>query len=212
MLTLHWTQLTLHWTQLTLHWTQLTLHWTQLTLTWTQLTHHWTQLTLHWTQLALRCMDSFSGLGCRKGIPKKLAAMAKHKYTVSQKDELTFCAWQDTKTVLVLSNFHAPTATGTVKRRHGGTIQTEVTVPACLADYQRHMKGIDLLDQMCATAPVAASAQHDCEKIYEKRKICRECSQLKNGTEARPGATVYGCRQCNVPLHIECFGKHVRRT
>ena len=84
----------------------------------------------------------------RKGIPKKLAAMAKHKYTVSQKDELTFCAWQDTKTVLVLSNFHAPTATGTVKRRHGGTIQTEVTVPACLADYQRHMKGIDLLDQM----------------------------------------------------------------
>ena len=213
----------------------------------------------------------------RKGIPKKLAAMAKHKYTVSQKDELTFCAWQDTKTVLVLSNFHAPTATGTVKRRHGGTIQTEVTVPACLADYQRHMKGVDLLDQMvgyyqiqhqskkwwrrlffyflmvscynsyiiarsagancsgfkdwledlaqelvtpvtarsapqCATAPVAASAQHDCEKIYEKRKICRECSQSKNGTEARPGATVYGCRQCNVPLHIECFGKHVRRT
>jgi hypothetical protein len=60
----------------------------------------------------------------------------------------------------------------------------------------------------CATAPVAASAQHDCEKIYEKRKICRECSQSKNGTEARPGATVYGCRQCNVPLHIECFGKH----
>ncbi|CAL8253808.1 unnamed protein product [Gadus morhua 'NCC'] len=95
----------------------------------------------------------------RKGIPKKLAAMAKHKYTVSQKDELTFCAWQDTKTVLVLSNFHAPTATGTVKRRHGGTIQTEVTVPACLTDYQRHMKGVDLLYQMLTTTQADAKTQ-----------------------------------------------------
>ncbi|XP_063757603.1 piggyBac transposable element-derived protein 4-like [Eleginops maclovinus] len=213
----------------------------------------------------------------RKGIPTKLAAMARHQYTVRQKDDLTFCAWQDTKAVLVLSNHHAPTATGTVKRRQGGDVQTEVTVPACLSDYQRNMKGVDLLDQMvgyytikhrskkwwrrlffyflsvscynayivakraganfsgykdwqedlaqelvtpvtarsapqCATAPVSASAQHDCEKIFEKRKICRECSLAKNGTDARPGATIYGCRQCNVPLHVECFGKHVRRT
>ncbi|CAL8320091.1 unnamed protein product [Gadus morhua 'NCC'] len=60
----------------------------------------------------------------------------------------------------------------------------------------------------CSTC--AALAEHDCEKIFEKRKICRECSLSKSGTEARPGATVYGCRQCNVPLHIECFGKHYR--
>ncbi|CAL8237345.1 unnamed protein product [Boreogadus saida] len=166
--------------------------------------------------------------------------MEKHRYQVSQNDDLTFCAWQDTKVVLVLSNYHEPMAEGSVRRRRGEDIQREVRVPACVSDYQKHMKGVDLLDQMiaarsagaykgcykawqedlaqelvtpvtaksapqCAAAPVTASAEHDCEKIFEKRKICRECSMSKSGTEARPGATVYGCRQCNVPLHIECF-------
>ncbi|XDV26565.1 hypothetical protein PO909_030223 [Leuciscus waleckii] len=210
----------------------------------------------------------------RKGIPPKPPAMDRHQYQVSQKDDLTFCAWRDTKVVLVLSNYHEPMAEGTVRRRQGD-IQTELTVPACLSDYQKHMKGVDLLDQMtsyyqfqhrskkwwrrlfffflsvscynsyiaarsagaykggykewqedlaqelvtpvtaksapqCAAAPVAASAEHDCEKIFHKRKICRECSLSKS--EARPGATVYGCRQCNVPLHIQCFGKHYRST
>ncbi|KAL2099439.1 hypothetical protein ACEWY4_005919 [Coilia grayii] len=83
----------------------------------------------------------------RKGIPPKPQAMVKHQYQVAQKDDLTFCAWQDTKVVMVLSNYHDPSARGTVKRKQGG-VQTDVTVPACLADYQKHMKGVDLLDQM----------------------------------------------------------------
>ena len=195
----------------------------------------------------------------RKGIPPKPPAMEKHRYQVYQKDDLTFCAWQDTKVVLVLSNYHEPMAEGSVRRRRGEDIQREVRVPACVSDYQKHMKGVDLLDQMvsyyqfqhrskkwwrrlfffflsvscynsyiaarsagaykgcykewqedlaqelvtpvtaksapqCAAAPVSASAEHDCEKLFEKRKICRECSLSKSGTEARPGATVYGCR------------------
>ncbi|KAK0139205.1 PiggyBac transposable element-derived protein 4 [Merluccius polli] len=203
--------------------------------------------------------------------------MDKHRYQVSQKDDLTFCAWQDTKVVLVLSNYHEPMAEGSVRRRQGEDIQTEVIMPVCVSDYQKNMKGVDLLDQMvsyyqfqhqskkwwrrlfffflsvscynsfiaarsagaykggykewqedlayelvtpvtaksapqCAAAPVTASAERDCEKIFEKRKICRECSLSKSGTEARPGATVYGCKQCNVPLHIECFGKNYRST
>ncbi|KAK0153615.1 PiggyBac transposable element-derived protein 4 [Merluccius polli] len=213
----------------------------------------------------------------RKGIPPKPQAMAKHQYQVAQKDDLTFCAWQDTKVVMVLSNYHNPSATGTVTRKKGGHAQTNVTVPACLADYQKHMKGVDLLDQMVGyyqfqhrskkwwrrlfffflsvgcynsfivargaeaaykssykewvedlaqelitpvtsrsapqspAGPSRASAEHDCQKIFEKRKVCWECSQAKSGTGVRTGATVYVCRQCQVPLHIECFGKHCRR-
>ena len=84
----------------------------------------------------------------RKGLPPKPLNLPKHTYQVAQKDNLTFCAWQDTKVVMVLSNHHDPTATGKVQRRKGGDRQTEITVPSCLADYQKYMKGVDLLDQM----------------------------------------------------------------
>lgn len=35
-----------------------------------------------------------------------------------------------------------------VMRRTGGQVQTEVLVPRQLEDYQEHMKGVDLMDQM----------------------------------------------------------------
>ena len=68
---------------------------------------------------------------------------------MAQKDELSFVVWQDTKPVCVLSNFHDPTAMGAVSQRvrlGGGTQQ--VAVPAVVADYQKYMKGVDLMDQM----------------------------------------------------------------
>ena len=89
----------------------------------------------------------------REDLPKnkdltKQAAMKKHEFKVAQRDDLTFCIWQDTKAVMVLSNYHDPTAYGSVRRKANGQCQVEVRVPACLADYQQHMKGVDLLDQM----------------------------------------------------------------
>ncbi|KAK0137988.1 PiggyBac transposable element-derived protein 4 [Merluccius polli] len=243
----------------------------------------------------------------RAGLPKnerltKKASMGKHKFRVAQKGELTFCIWQDTKTVMVLSNHHNPTQTGTVNRRRDGANHVQVVVPTSLADYQKYMKGVDLLDQMvgyygfqhrskkwwrrvfffflavsCYNAYIAARSvggtafrnkyrgyknwledlaeqlitplttravpatpppppsslsaspsppptpsssagsrghtplpQHDCGKVYDKRKQCREC-QLVPDNEKVGGPTVYGCKQCNLPLHIECFGKHYRR-
>lgn len=62
----------------------------------------------------------------RKGIPPKPPAMDKHQYQVSQKDDLTSCAWHDTKVVLVLSNYHEPMVEGTLRRRQGD-IQTQRT-------------------------------------------------------------------------------------
>ncbi|XP_038123493.1 piggyBac transposable element-derived protein 4-like isoform X2 [Cyprinodon tularosa] len=242
----------------------------------------------------------------RTGLPKnerlrKNTSMEKHEFRVAQKDDLTFCIWQDTKTVMVLSNHHDPTQTGTVNRKKDGANHVPLEVPASLADYQKHMKGVDLLDQMigyygfqhrskkwwrrvfffflamsCHNAYIAARSvggtafrhkyrgykpwledlaeqlitphrtravnvtppsslpaspsptlppspapsagsrvdtpppQHDCGKVYDKRKQCRECL-LVSDTEKVGGPTVYGCKQCSLPLHIECFGKHYRR-
>ena len=69
----------------------------------------------------------------RKRLPKELLPkqlkLNKHEYKVAQKDELTFCVWQDTKAVCVLSNFHDPQAVGVVNRRSGLNIQRPVEVP-----------------------------------------------------------------------------------
>ena len=48
-------------------------------------------------------------------LPKKLK-LAKHKYTVAQLDDMSFCHWMDTKPVMILSNIHDPTAVGIVNR------------------------------------------------------------------------------------------------
>jgi len=47
----------------------------------------------------------------------------------------------------VLSNFYDPAAMGTGIRQVSGQ-KSDVHVRACLADYQKHMRGIDLCDQM----------------------------------------------------------------
>ena len=223
----------------------------------------------------------------RKGLPKtkdltKQAGMNRHEYKVAQQYDLTRCIWQDTKAVMVLSNFHDPTAFGSVRRKANGQCQVEVCVPTCLADYQQHMKGVDLLDQMVVyyqsqhrstkwwrrlffyfltvagynacvaarsaggpkwkhrrggykdwlenltmelivpvtkrsapqvlpTSPTGASAEHDLVQINSKRKTCRECSLKHSGTNVHPGSTLMGCRQCDLPLHRECFMHHVLR-
>ncbi|XP_005099763.1 piggyBac transposable element-derived protein 4 [Aplysia californica] len=88
----------------------------------------------------------------RKGLPTEMLSRAlqlqKHQYRVGQLSDLTFCNWMDTKNVLVLSNFHSPMDTGTVMRRSGNPNQRAVTVPRCPSDYQRHMKGVDQMDQI----------------------------------------------------------------
>ena len=59
----------------------------------------------------------------RKGLPSQLYqecmprgyCMNKGECKVAQKDDLTFVVWQDTKPVLVLSNFHSPGDRGHVR-------------------------------------------------------------------------------------------------
>jgi len=215
----------------------------------------------------------------RKGLPKQLK-LNKHEFKVAQKDELTFCVWQDTKAVCVLSNFHDPESQGTVNRRSGMNIQRPVVVPKMLSDYQKNMKGVDLCDQMVgyyllnhrskkwwrriffylmevsaynayiiardtnpnqansmwptfqsfledlvialigdirggkATAlvpdPTRRTTEHNIDRIFDKNKTCYECSLSAQPGERR-GVTKFGCRECNVPVHMECQAKHIMR-
>ena len=88
----------------------------------------------------------------RKGLPVQILPrtihLEKHEFRVAQKNELSFCHWMDTKPVLVLSNFHDPRDVGSVNRRTGQACQRQVRVPKMVEDYQKHMKGVDLADQM----------------------------------------------------------------
>jgi len=88
----------------------------------------------------------------RRGLPTQLLPknlkLAKHQYREAQNDDLTFCTWMDTKPVTLLSNFHSPGDTGFVYRRTGHPEQQPVLVPKVLVDYQKHMRGVYLMDQM----------------------------------------------------------------
>ena len=46
-----------------------------------------------------------------------------------------------------MSNFHSPTAIAQVLRRNDGRERAPVEVPSMIADYQQHMRGVDLCDQ-----------------------------------------------------------------
>ena len=65
--------------------------------------------------------------------------------------------------------------------------------------------------QVLPTSPIGASAEHDLVQLNTKRKTCRECSLKHSGTDVRPGSTLMGCRQCDLPLHRKCFMHHVLR-
>ncbi|XP_052261867.1 piggyBac transposable element-derived protein 4-like [Dreissena polymorpha] len=211
----------------------------------------------------------------RKGLPTALlprnVMLDKHEFLVAQKDELSCCIWQDTKCVMVLSNFHSPNDMGTVNRRSGNPTQQSVEVPKMLADYQKFMKGVDLSDQMigyhiinhrsrkwwrrlffhfmmgsalnayiiakdsnpetvgrewpniqdfvdyCAgkDAPILDTARparvHTMERLFEKEKVCVECRAKANRGE-RVGTSKFGCVECNVPVHHQCFPAHINRA
>lgn len=89
----------------------------------------------------------------RRGLPAALLPrqlkLQRHQHRSAQKNNLTFCTWMDTKAVCVLSNFQSATEMGIVRRRpRRGAGQENVDVPKALHDYQAHMKGVALADQM----------------------------------------------------------------
>ena len=237
----------------------------------------------------LRELHSFHMHGCgtvranRKYLPEALrpknVRLQKHEFKVAQKNELVCAVWKDTRVVIMLSNVHKPEATGTVRRRVDN-VRQNVRVPLCLSDYQQHMNGVDLCDQMIGyyqpdlrskkwwrrlftyvlsvstynsfilakqshpqvvaqrfggyqdflellaegligdyragrEAPVAPAplrrTNHAFDKIYGKRKSCRECSATKRAGGKRARQTNHGCVTCQEPVCTTCQGAHIQR-
>ena len=106
----------------------------------------------------------------RRGIPVHLTPknlkLVKHQYRVAQQDDLTFCTWMDTKAVLCLSSFHSPTDLGFVNRRTGHAEQQPIVVPKMLVDYQKHMRGVDLMDQMSSYYQLIHRSKKWWRRIY----------------------------------------------
>lgn len=65
-------------------------------------------------------------------------------------------------------------------------------------------------DPPCNT-DIQQGPRHDFLKLFEKEKVCVEC-RAKLGPGKRAGATRFGCRQCNVAVHTQCFPGHITRA
>jgi len=111
----------------------------------------------YFTSVALLCDLHVRGiLACgtvrsnRKGQPASLLPvnmkLQRGEFRQAQKNDLSFAIWMDTKPVVTLSSFHDPTEQGTVLRRREHT-HTQVSVLRMLQDYQKHMRGVNLLNQ-----------------------------------------------------------------
>lgn len=73
-----------------------------------------------------------------------------------------------------------------------------------------------LIDDMTTprAPPMHQEAQgqrrHTFVKLFDKDKVCVECRFAK-GQGVRVGTSKFGCQQCNVAIHTQCFPKHVEK-
>ena len=87
----------------------------------------------------------------RKALPVGLENDLEHgdaDYQVS-KDGLVFFKWQDSKPVLVLSNFHGAEMSSVHRTQKDGS-KLELSCPVAVRDYNQNMGGVDKADMLCA--------------------------------------------------------------
>lgn len=87
----------------------------------------------------------------RKHVPKSLPLdknMKRGDIHAESSNGISFVKWMDTKSVHMLTNFISPVPTGTVKKKQAGNAQKiSVTCPEVIICYNKHMGGVDLMDQ-----------------------------------------------------------------
>jgi len=89
----------------------------------------------------------------RSGFPRDLTDKQNLKQlkrgdsVMRHKCNTTAVAWLDRKPVYVVSNAHLPTV-GYVKRKNPDGSSVQISCPNIVAEYNRHMGGVDLLDQL----------------------------------------------------------------
>ena len=97
----------------------------------------------------------------RRGVPSSIAAQKKKMqkpcydrgYGVWKRDgDLVYNIWKDTKVVCTVSTIHNGHSDNTVKQRKkkagGGCEEVQVPIPNSIYEYNQHMGGVDLSDQL----------------------------------------------------------------
>ncbi|XP_068090030.1 piggyBac transposable element-derived protein 4-like [Hyperolius riggenbachi] len=82
----------------------------------------------------------------RKGLPPQVLnkKLKRGECYSNRNDELLALKYRDKRDVLLLTNIHSEATTSVTSRRQ------EVTKPVAIAEYNKHMGGVDLADQMLA--------------------------------------------------------------
>jgi hypothetical protein len=64
-------------------------------------------------------------------------------------------------------------------------------------------------------APIVGQPQnvglHTIAKMYERKKVCKECCINFPDISSDRKTTLFGCRQCNMPVHRKCEIVHIQR-
>ncbi|CAG5009983.1 unnamed protein product [Parnassius apollo] len=87
----------------------------------------------------------------RKNVPKNMPTdknMNRGDIFAASSNGISFIKWMDNKAVFLLTNFLSPTPTTIVKKRVSGSAEkVNVICPEAIIKYNKHMRGVDLMDQ-----------------------------------------------------------------
>jgi len=76
-------------------------------------------------------------------------------------------AWKDKRLVKAISTKHdASTTTISRRKKRGGGAMEDVHKPTCIADYDKYMSGVNLLDQMISCFPFARKSLKWTKKVF----------------------------------------------
>jgi len=76
-------------------------------------------------------------------------------------------AWKDKRLVKAISTKHdASTTTISRRKKRGGGAMEEVRKPVCIVDYNKHMCGVDLMDQMISYYPFTRKTMKWTKRVF----------------------------------------------
>jgi len=87
----------------------------------------------------------------RKYLPEGLKAERNQlqigSYSFATSEKMTACIWRDRRDVLMLTMMHNMSVTTVLKWPKGERDKRPLSCPTCIADYNQHKGGVDLMDQ-----------------------------------------------------------------
>ena len=100
----------------------------------------------------------------RVGMPKDMVQqqLEAGEHTYRRKGDLATVKWRDKRDIYLLTSAHDPTATTSVTTRH---VENKIK-PTTVAQYSKHMSGVDHSDQLLSYLPLARRTGKWTNKIF----------------------------------------------